>query len=78
MIDPTSTVSQLIDEERKWWKKELLDQIFTREEITTINSIPISQTNQEDKLIWRGTTNGVFSVRSAYHMPKEREEARII
>lgn len=55
----------------------LLAQMFSKEEITTIQSIPISQTNQEDRLIWRGTAKGVFTVKSAYHMQKEREIANM-
>ena len=31
-----------------------------------IQKIPISCTNQDDILIWRGIKNGIFSVRSAY------------
>jgi hypothetical protein len=38
-----------------------------------IKSIPISSTNQLDVQIWRGTAQGDFSVRSAYHMAKEME-----
>ncbi|XP_059436512.1 uncharacterized protein LOC132169499 [Corylus avellana] len=49
----------------------LLDTIFSKEEVRLIQAIPISCTNQEDTLIWRGTKNGVFSVKSAYHMQKE-------
>ena len=41
----------------------------------TILSIPISHTNQEDQQIWRGTAAGTFSVRSAYHIEKDREMA---
>jgi hypothetical protein len=38
-----------------------------------ILEVPLSCTNQEDTLIWRSTKNGVFSVRSAYHLLKEKE-----
>jgi hypothetical protein len=38
-----------------------------------IQAVPISCTNQEDILIWRGTKNGVFSVKSAYYLQKEVE-----
>lgn len=37
--------------------------------------IPISQTNKEDMLIWRGTARGIFSVKSAYHIQKEHESS---
>jgi ribonuclease HI len=36
-----------------------------------IQSIPLSSTNQEDIQIWRGAKNGLFSVRSAYHIHKD-------
>jgi hypothetical protein len=36
-----------------------------------IQTIPISRTNQEDALMWRGTAEGVFSVKSAYYLQKE-------
>jgi hypothetical protein len=45
--------------------------LFTEEEVKNIRKIPLSSTDQKDTLIWRGTKNGVFSVRSAYHMQKE-------
>lgn len=51
VFNPTSMISNLIDEEGKWWKKDLLEQIFTMGEINTILSIPISQMEKEDKLI---------------------------
>jgi hypothetical protein len=41
--------------------------------LNAIMSIPISSTNQADFLIWRGTAKGMFSVKSAYHLEKERE-----
>jgi hypothetical protein len=42
VVDPTTTVSLLIDGEMKWWRQLLLEQIFPREEIITIQSIPMS------------------------------------
>ena len=43
-------------------------------EVQLILTIPISRTNQSDALIWRGTSNGSFFVKSAYHMYMEVEE----
>jgi hypothetical protein len=34
--------------------------LFYEEEIKIMKTIPLSCTNQEDTLIWRGTNNGVF------------------
>jgi hypothetical protein len=44
------------------------------EEVEVIVSIPLSCTNQEDRMIWRGSTNGIFSVKNAYHLAKEMED----
>lgn len=49
----------------------LLESLFSTEEVRLIQEIPISSTNQGDTLIWKGTKNGVFSVKSAYFLQKE-------
>jgi hypothetical protein len=40
--------------------------------VEQICSIPINPWSREDKLIWAGTKNGRFSVRSAYHLEVKR------
>ena len=69
--EPTATVSCLFDESGHSWNHNLLDMVFSAEESGLIKSIPISTSNQEDRLIWRGTERGTFSVKSAYHIQKE-------
>jgi hypothetical protein len=71
LLHSDATVSELIDVDTKWWNNPLLACLFSKEEIDKIHTIPISCTNQEDTFIWRGTKNGTFSVRSAYHLQKE-------
>jgi hypothetical protein len=71
ILNPTATVDQLIDREARWWDNNRLNLLFSAEEVSMIQKIPISCTNQEDIIIWRGTKNGIFSVRSAYHMQME-------
>jgi hypothetical protein len=71
LLDSEETVSSLVDAQSKWWNISLLDSLFTEDEVQKIKEIPLSCTNQEDTLIWRGTKNGIFSVKSAYHMHKE-------
>jgi ribonuclease HI len=73
VLDETATVSSLIDTNTKWWNYALLEQIFSREDLQAIQSIPLSATDQADALIWRGTAKGIFTVRSAYHIQKECE-----
>jgi ribonuclease HI len=75
ILDPNANVDMLIDADSKWWNTPLLEAIFSSEEVRMIQAIPISCTNQEDILRWKGTKNGVFSVKSAYHLQKEIEFA---
>ena len=35
-------------------------------------SIPIGDTHNKDKFVWHYTKNGFFSVRSAYHLIKQK------
>jgi hypothetical protein len=73
MLDVEATVYHLIDKDTKWWDTMLLESLFDKEEVRLIQSIPLSYTNQSDTLIWRGTTNGLFSVCSAYYIQQEIE-----
>jgi ribonuclease HI len=75
LLAPSATVKELIDPDSKNWNYDLLVRLFSNSEVKNILTIPLCRTNQDDVLIWRGTTKGVFSVRSAYHMHKELEEA---
>lgn len=74
VISPCSTVQELFDGEMRGWNQSLLSSIFTEEEIAAVISIPIRQTDQPDVQIWRCTNNGLFSVKSAYHLVKEMDE----
>jgi hypothetical protein len=71
---PTTYVAELIDEEQWSWKVNLLQEVFSEEEAKIISNIPLSPLLPKDKLIWRGTTHGEFSVRSAYHLGKELQD----
>lgn len=66
-----ATVSILIDKDTGWWDQTKVEDLFNEDEVKAIKTIPLSCTNQENMMIWRGTTNGLFSVRSAYHLAKE-------
>lgn len=74
LTSPKAKVSILIDKELIRWDRNKIESLFTTEKVEAIASIPLSCTNQEDRMIWRGTTNGVFSVKSAYHLAKEMED----
>jgi hypothetical protein len=65
-------VAELMDRELHGWNRGLLEDLFFPNEVKVILSIPINP-NREDVLTWQGTKNGLFTVRSAYHMAKMRE-----
>lgn len=64
-------VAILIDHDTKQWYMARVSSTFSQEEANLISKIPISQCGSADKLIWKGTTNGIFSVRSAYYLQRE-------
>jgi len=74
ILDVSSHVAVLIDQEQRSWKLPLLQEVFMEEEAKIIANIPLSPLFPKDKLIWRGTTHGEFTVRSAYHLGKEIQE----
>ena len=68
-------VSEFIDTDVAGWKGGALDAVFLPHEAELIKSIPISLQLPEDKLIWALTSNGVFSVRSAYRLAMDQARA---
>jgi hypothetical protein len=68
VIPDSSTVSMLIDHEVCEWNFGFITDIFSPEVAKVIVSIPLCPTLPPDRLVWRGTTNVIFSVRSAYHI----------
>jgi hypothetical protein len=72
ILDNNARVSELIDQDTKRWKEDLIAEIFLEDEAKVIKSIPLSPFPSEDRLIWRGTKNGIFSVRNAYFLEMEK------
>jgi len=70
-------VADIINKEANWWDIPLIKCIFSEDTVNKICSIPINPRFHMDKLIWRGTKNGVFSVRSAYHLEMERRDREV-
>lgn len=64
-------ITALINPERRCWNVELIKEVFTVDEARVIENIPLSHFLPLDRLIWRGTKNGVFTMQSAYHLSKE-------
>ncbi|KAJ0075170.1 hypothetical protein Patl1_34400 [Pistacia atlantica] len=72
-MDPEAKVATLIDPQSKSWKLDLLKDLFSESEVDIICRIPISIFNRPDKIVWRCAKNGLFSVKSAYHLQVESQ-----
>ena len=64
-------VSDLIDEDSKEWKRDLVSQCFLPQDTDVILSIPLSVTGARDRVIWDENKNGRFTVKSAYILAQE-------
>jgi hypothetical protein len=67
-------VSHLIDQDTKQWNSSLVNTSFIPEEASTILNIPLSPFQPKDRLIWRCTKNGEFTVKNAYHLGMEMRD----
>jgi hypothetical protein len=71
-LDVEAWVYTLIDTMTGWWNTQLIQDIFTPEEAPRICSVTPSPLQALDTIIWKCTTTGVFTVKSAYHMEKHK------
>ncbi|KAL0424121.1 UNVERIFIED_CONTAM: putative mitochondrial protein [Sesamum radiatum] len=63
-----SYVSELIVAGTGEWDVELINALFWPEDQALILQIPLSRVGMADLLVWHYSPNGLFSVRSAYHL----------
>jgi hypothetical protein len=52
----------------------LIHEIFSTEEVDLIGRLAVSPHTGMDRLVWSCTKNGEFTVRSAYHLAKDKFE----
>ncbi|XP_059449559.1 uncharacterized protein LOC132180675 [Corylus avellana] len=72
-LNEDATVNELFESTMGGWNWALINEIFEEEEDEIICNIPRSKYGRPDKLIWRASPTGIFTVRSAYHMEMERK-----
>ena len=65
-IDATADI--LIDADHGTWRANLVRELFMNFEGKNILSISLSISMPRDKMVWAGTPNGKFTVKSAYWM----------
>uniref|UniRef100_A0A5B7BF13 Reverse transcriptase zinc-binding domain-containing protein n=1 Tax=Davidia involucrata TaxID=16924 RepID=A0A5B7BF13_DAVIN len=61
-------VADLIDQDSMSWKEDRVRDLFIPFEAEEICAIPLSVHASSDKLIWHYSKNGVYSVKSGYHI----------
>ena len=67
-LDQDTRVCELIKPESASWNSEVVDALFYPHEAKVIKGLPLSFQLPSDKLIWAASSNGLFSVRSAYSL----------
>ena len=63
-------VCDIIDQDNGEWVKDVVVDLFTEDEALLILKIPLSVRSAEDRLIWHYDRNGIFSVKSGYHVAR--------
>jgi len=74
ILTEDAVVRTLVDEETRGWNKALVYSIFAKEEADDISSIPLSKYGNPDMLVSQGSSNGEFTVRSAYYIEIDRKK----
>lgn len=73
LLDSQAKVSTFIDSERNCWSQELNDTNFFPKEVALIKAIPLSFNVCADVMTWPLNMDGVYSVRSGYHLLLDME-----
>ncbi|KAL0454593.1 UNVERIFIED_CONTAM: putative ribonuclease H protein [Sesamum latifolium] len=63
-----SLIRDLVDQSTGDWDSATVSSIFWPIDAELILNIPFSRLGAEDLVVWHYTNNGLFSVRSAYHL----------
>jgi hypothetical protein len=66
-----NNVDELINPYSGEWDEELLRENFWAIDVNNIMSIPLNLNGMDDFITWRFNKNGLFSVRSTFHMEWE-------
>lgn len=77
VLPTDARVLAFIDSDTGWWNFPSIRPIFTLAEADSICNMVLSPLRHPDRLVWTGSKNGLFSVKSAYHMEKQRREHEI-
>ncbi|KAA3474547.1 reverse transcriptase [Gossypium australe] len=71
--DSVIWVADLIDNQNREWKVELIKATFSEAVSTKILQIPLAQEVQDNMLVWQDESSGEFTVRSLYRLLHEKK-----
>lgn len=74
VLDENTKVKELILAGINCWNERLIKEIFDKDVVAQICSIPLSMRGGEDRAVWGYTEDGSYIVRSAYYLEKHRIE----
>ncbi|CAL1403866.1 unnamed protein product [Linum trigynum] len=77
LIGETTSVSELLDVNTRSWNQDLLHTHFSHQDMLHILKIPIPRQPCEDRLVWRLEKRGAYTVKTAYHFWRNREEETV-
>lgn len=76
--DGLLTVNQLIDPVTKTWKEEVVTRTFYESHAKGILDVPLSWTDECDKLVWHFSRSGKYTVNSGYMAAADLESQRAV
>jgi hypothetical protein len=71
-----SLVSELLHVDGQGWNEAKVKELFFDGDVEDILKIPVGRAGTADYLAWNYTKNGVFTVKSAYHLKMQLNRAR--
>ncbi len=74
---PYNFICDLIDENTKTWKRDLIDNPFLPKEASIIKAIPLNLHHPHNKIIWDGAKFGEYIVKSDYFLLKQRVRVEV-
>ncbi|XP_042942826.1 uncharacterized protein LOC122277009 [Carya illinoinensis] len=75
--DEEAMVAELINENTKQWDREKILRLLGPSNAAVIQKIHVSTSGARDRLVWLGTKDGGFTVRSTYHLQKELTTVKV-
>jgi hypothetical protein len=77
LLAADATIASLINLNAKEWKADLVKVVLNTKEAQVVLNISLSPSLPPDKLILQRTKNGVFSIKSAYHLGNEIQQRMV-